>query len=210
VAAASYPTSHRVVILGAPLTLGLLEVWHPALLPGENIAQTLMPIATWWTTLHVLQIPLFALLGVALFLILRDLQGRAVRIGRAAIAVFVVIYPAFDAAVGVGSGVMVYTLASARGSASDIEQGLQALFWGPVTGTLALIGSACWLFANATAAWAWRRAGAPLYVTIAFGLSGIFLAIAHVRPLGPLACLSLLVGASWVVFRAPASGSSGV
>ena len=59
--------SRRLIMFGVPLVLGLLELGHPALLPGDDIVATIAPIATWWTILHVLQVPLFALLGVAVF-----------------------------------------------------------------------------------------------------------------------------------------------
>src|SRR5206468_2098101 len=121
----------RLVMLGTPLSLGLLEVGHPALVPAHNIFETLAPIATWWTALHVTQVPLFALMGLAAFLLVRDLQGPAARIGRMAIAVFVVVYPAFDAAVGVPSGVMVRNVGSLTADQRTlVEQILQALFWG--------------------------------------------------------------------------------
>ncbi len=106
------PLSHKAVILGVPLILGVLEVGHPALLPGESIVETLTPITAWWTALHVLQIPLFALMGLAVLLLIRDLHGRSARISRIAISVFLVIYPALDSAVGVASGIMVHALGS--------------------------------------------------------------------------------------------------
>jgi hypothetical protein len=196
------PPSHRAVLIGVPLVLGVLEIGHPALLPAENIFETLAPISTWWTILHVLQIPLFASMGLAVWLLVRDLDGRPAQISRGAIAVFIVVYPAFDAAVGVSSGVIVHTTGSLdpaqRGA---VEAGLQALFWGPVTGTMAIVGSVSWVVALVAAAWAWRRAGAPLYVVGALALSGVLLGVSHIRPLGPLACLFFLIGAGWVALR---------
>ncbi len=109
--ASTDPSFPRLIIFGAPLILGLLELGHPALLPGDDIVATIAPIATWWTTLHVLQVPLFALLGLAVFLLVRNLDGRAATISRYAIAVFIVIYPAIDAAVGIASGVLCRTSA---------------------------------------------------------------------------------------------------
>jgi hypothetical protein len=199
----AHPLLARAVMLGAPILLGLLELGHPALLPGENIVQTLQPIAPWWTALHIAQIPLFALLGLAVALAVRDLPGAPAQISRRAIAVFVVVYPAFDAAVGVASGIMVQALGNAE-AAGALEPGLQAIFWGPITGSLAIVGSVSWLIALIAAAWAWRRAGAPMYVSAALALAGVLLGIAHIRPFGPLACLSLLIAAAWVVFRGDA------
>lgn len=192
------PVWRRSIVLGAPLVLGLLELGHPALLPGDNIVDLITPIATWWTVLHVLQVPLFALLGVAVLLLLRELDGRTSAISRFAIAVFIVIYPAFDAAVGVASGVICQTTA-----ARDLETALQSLFWGPVTGMLAIVGSAAWLIALLAAAWAWRQRGAPVLAWAALALSGLLLAIGHIRPFGPLACATLLVGAAALEFKPP-------
>src|SRR4030095_11164255 len=190
------------LMLGVPVALGVLELGHPALMPGEGIVETLAPISRWWIALHVVQIPLFALLGVAAWLLVRDLDSTAARISRCSAAVFTVIYPAFDAAVGVSSGVMVETLKGADpASGTTLEAGLQSLFWGPVTGSLAIVGAASWLLALVAAGWAWRLAGAPSHVVAALALSGILLGVAHVRPFGPLACLSFLIAAAWVVFR---------
>ena len=35
--------SPRLIIFGAPLILGLLELGHPALLPGDDIVATIAP-----------------------------------------------------------------------------------------------------------------------------------------------------------------------
>jgi hypothetical protein len=198
--------ARRAVTLGVPLVLGLIELGHPALLPADDIVDTLQPIATWWTALHIAQIPLFALLGCAVWLAVRDLDGRAARVCRCAIAIFIVVYPAFDAAVGVASGLLMQGIgAPSAASRAAIDPFLQALFWGPVTGTLALIGSLSWLVALVAAALAWRRAKAPWVVIGLFALSGMLLAIAHIRPFGPLACLAFLLASGWVEFGRTAS-----
>ena len=183
-------------MFGVPLVLGLLELGHPALLPGDDIVATIAPIATWWTILHVLQVPLFALLGVAVFLLVRDLDGRAAKVSRYAICVFIVVYPAFDAAVGIASGVLCRSTAS-----PDLETGLYNLFWGPVTGVMAMIGSASWLVALNAAAWACRKHGASALAVGFLALSGLLLGVGHIRPLGPLACLCFLIGVTLIKFR---------
>jgi hypothetical protein len=188
----------RAIVLGTPAVLGLLEAGHPALLPSDNIFETLAPITSWWIALHIAQIPLFGLMGFAVLLLVRDLDGRSARVSRWAICIFIAIYPAFDAAVGVASGIVVRAAAE---EPRAVEPALQALFWGPVTGSMALVGSACWLVALVAAAWAWRRMSAPAYAVTGLVLSGVLLAVAHIRPLGPLACLFFLIGAAWVVFR---------
>lgn len=191
----------KAVIFGTPLVLGLLEIGHPAVLPGSYIYGMLVPIAVWWTALHVLQLPLFALLGVAAYLLVRDLDDRAARVSCYAIAVFIVVYPAFDATVGIGSGIVVQAPHGLAAPRLSIEPALQALFWGPVTGTMALLGSASWLVAIAAAVWAYRRSAVPRYGLVALALSGVLLAVGHIRPLGPLACLCFLIGAAAIELR---------
>jgi hypothetical protein len=72
------------VIFGVPVLLGLLELGHPAFWVSDPVIDTLGPIAIWWTALHVAQVPLFALLGLAVVLLLRDLEGRAALVSRCA------------------------------------------------------------------------------------------------------------------------------
>jgi hypothetical protein len=195
----------RSLVLGVPLILGLLELGHPALLPGDDIAATIAPIATWWTILHVLQVPLFALLGFAVFMLVRDIDNRAATISRCASAIFIVVYPAFDAAVGISSGILCRTAASA-----ELEKGLQDLFWGPVTGVMAIVGSASWLVALVSAPWAWRKRDAPVAAVALLVMSGVLLAIGHIRPFGPLACLCFLIAAAVLElrYRTPAAIAS--
>jgi len=190
------------VLFGAPLVLGLLELGHPAFMPNDDIFAIVAPIAVWWTALHVAQIPLFALLGLAVFLLVRGLEGRAAHLSRAAIAVFVVVYPAFDAAVGVSSGVLLQNLSTLGAEQRAVLQpALHALFWGPITGLLAIVGSASWLVALLAAAWAWREADAPRMAIALLAVSGLLLAVSHIRPFGPLACLCFLIAAGLVERR---------
>ena len=191
--------SRRLLVLAPPLVLGVLEIGHPGVTPGTPIAATLMPMIGWWTTLHVAQVPLFALLGLTVWLLVRDLEGRAPRVSGRALAVFVVVYPAFDAAVGVGSGVVLRALAPATAEQmAAVKPSMQALFWGPVTGLMAMAGSLAWVMALIAAAWAWRGVGAPWAVVALLVASGLLLGFGHIRPFGPLACAALLLAAAWI------------
>jgi hypothetical protein len=136
---------------------------------------------------------LFALLGLAVLFLVGGLNSRSATASRYSIILFIVVYPAFDAAVGISSGLICRTLSTADGS--SIEGALQEIFWGPVTGTMAIIGAGSWLIALVCAAIALRRSGAGVAVAVLLVLSGILLAISHVRPFGPLACLCFLIAA---------------
>lgn len=58
----------RLVLLGTPLTLGILELWHP-LVAGSRTFATLSPQVDWWLILHLLQLPLFGLMALAILLL---------------------------------------------------------------------------------------------------------------------------------------------
>jgi hypothetical protein len=191
----------RALLLVVPLMLGILELGHPFVVPGTNIYLALLPIVGWWTTLHMLQIPLFALFGLAAYLLVRDLEGRAAGVSRRMLALFIVVYPAFDAAVGVASGVFVGSSAGNGAAQTILEPGLQELFWGPITGLLAIIGSGSWLIGALAGATALFKAGAPRPAVAAMALAGLLLGISHVSPLGPLACGCFLVAAALIERR---------
>ena len=122
--------ARNFAMFGVPVLLGILELGHPAFSPWDSVIDTLAPIAPWWTALHVVQVPLFGLLGLAVVLLLGDLKSRAAQVSRCAIAVFVVVYPAFDGAVGIASGVMLQNLGTIGTiERAAVEPALWALFW---------------------------------------------------------------------------------
>ena len=59
----------RLVLLGTPLVLGILEIWHPTPSGTESTFDVIVDNADWWFTLHVLQLPLFGLMALAVYLL---------------------------------------------------------------------------------------------------------------------------------------------
>jgi uncharacterized membrane protein YfcA len=51
----------RLVLLGTPLVLEILEIWHPIPSGTESTFEVIVNNADWWLTLHILQLPLFGL-----------------------------------------------------------------------------------------------------------------------------------------------------
>jgi hypothetical protein len=131
-------------------------------------------------------------------------RGSASQVSRIALAVYIVLYPAFDALVGIGSGLLLAqrsTLAPAEQAVLD--RAIQALFFdrNGLATWMAIAASASWTAAAVAGAMAlWRPAGwrvaAPLLV------SGIALGVGHVSPQGPLAGL-MLATASWQFLARP-------
>ncbi len=191
------------LIVSIPMLLGILELGHPPLLPGAEIYETIAPVVRWWTALHLVQLPLLALMAGCVVLLTLNLRGRTVMTARWAMLVFAIAYSAYDAIVGVASGIMVSNSGSLTAEAQvAMESGLQALFWGPITGIVYLVGALAWLVGVGATAFAVQRQGAHWIAVALIALSAVSLTISHVRPFGPLACFSFAIGAALVQLNA--------
>jgi hypothetical protein len=105
----------RVVLLGTPLALAILEIFHPQ--PGgvgEAVEQ-----GGWFMWFHIIQVPLIGLIALAVYLLTEGLEGRAVMVSRWAIGVFAVFFSAYDAAAGIGTG---YALRNAQGLPAGAQE----------------------------------------------------------------------------------------
>lgn len=104
----------RLVLLGTPLVLGILEIWHPT--SNESPFDIIVDNANWWFTLHILQLPLFGLMALAIYLLVDDLHGWAATISRIGAWFFLVFYIALDSILGIAGGVIAR---GARGLPAD-------------------------------------------------------------------------------------------
>src|SRR5436189_6355911 len=95
------PIVRRVIILGTPFALGILDIFHPTLSTGvfAGISDSL----DWWITLHILQLPLFCLLALSVYLLLDGVEGALAILSRVALGICVIFYPALDAILGIGT-----------------------------------------------------------------------------------------------------------
>ena len=171
----------RLVLLGTPLVLGILEIWHPT--SNESTFDLIVDNANWWFTLHILQLPLFGLMALAVYLLVDGLQGWAATISRIGAWFFVVFYIALDSIVGIAGGVIAR---GARGLPADqqalIARQLEEFAFDPTVGggglsLLGILGPLGWVVAAVGAAIALRRVGLPLGPTILIGASAIFAVI---------------------------------
>src|SRR5207302_3921402 len=96
----------RVIILGTPLVLGILDLFHPTLSATGTFAG-IAPVLNWWITLHVLQLPLFCLLALSVYLLLDGVQGTLATLSKVSLGIFVMFYPALDAILGLGTSTCV-------------------------------------------------------------------------------------------------------
>ncbi len=135
----------RSVILGAPLVVGVLDLTHPTFTKEVGIYHGVLAHLNWWIILHLVQIPLFALLGLAAYLLLDGVSTPAVRVSRCALALFLVVYPAFDTLIGVGTGILVKNAAPLPASEqATIATAIDAYWRSPIAFVVATIGANAW------------------------------------------------------------------
>jgi len=187
----------RFVLLGTPLTLGILELGHP-LLDHTNPIKMLVPIATWWIVLHVLLIPLFVLMGWALFLLIRDINSPAATISRYAAVLYTAFAIAYDSGVGLNLGIVASNASTLPNEQQNIIlQTIHQFFFNPaiiLTDSLVLTTGAV---AICSAAWALSRAGAPSLPLLVL-LGALLATYSHARPFGPLGEACFFLAALWL------------
>ena len=86
-------------VIAPPLVLAAVGLTHPHHLTADS--------AEWWTTMHILLVPVFPLLGMALWLLLRAETGVLAWLARVAAFSYAVFYGALDAIAGIGTGALV-------------------------------------------------------------------------------------------------------
>ncbi len=91
----------RIVLIALPgVGLAGMGLLHPAHLTADT--------AQWWSTLHVLLLPVFPLLGAALWFLLEGAPVLLRRAGRLAAFGFAVYYDGLDAVDGIAAGAAVH------------------------------------------------------------------------------------------------------
>jgi hypothetical protein len=185
----------RLVLLGTPLALAILEILHPQPVGVADAVEQ----GGWFMWFHIIQVPLIGLIALAVYLLTEGLEGRAVMVSRWAIAVFAVFFSAYDAAAGIATG---YALRNAQGLPAGAQEAIHeavidmpglSLIFG-----LSIVGTGAWVVALIAAAIALRRAGAPLGPFILLILAGVFLMGGHPFPAGTLAFGSFFLATAWL------------
>ena len=182
----------QLFIICAPLALGILEIWHPVGEPGQTAFEAISPQVDWWLKIHLLQLPLFGLIALAVILLVSNLQGRAAIFSRIGIAFFIVFYTALDSITGIASGLLIR---SAQELPSEVQafvaKQVDLFFFDPIVGgsTLSLVGglgALGWLVGVSSAAIALRQVGISRLPAVLLIFSGVFFGLSHTPPTGPL------------------------
>jgi hypothetical protein len=189
---ANYTVLRRLVLLGAPLALTLLEIFHP---PKPSGASEAVEQAGWFMWFHIIQVPLIGLIALAVYLLTAGLEGQAVSVSRWAIGVFAVFFSAYDAAAGIGTG---YAMRSAQAFSAEgqaaVYEAVKDLPLFSLPFGLSIVGTLAWVVALI----ALRRAGASRGPFILLILAGVFLTGGHPYPAGTLAFGCFFLAAAWL------------
>ena len=210
IGAASRGWLARLVILGAPLALGLVEVFHFESLPFDAEGElgpftryrTIAPVVEQWLVVHLLQAPLIALVGLAVYLMVRGLSNFPGTVARVCMVVFVVAYTVLDSVAGIAVGVLV---SNARDLSpvqlAPVEQAIEQLWDNPLVGNISVFtisGAGAWVVGVIAAAVSLRRSGAPRGPVALMVLAAFVFGLSHASPTGPIGMACLLAAFVWL------------
>jgi len=165
----------RSIVFGGPSLVGLVNLAHPLIRPP--IFRAVTQHLPWWTTLHLLNLLLFPILGLAAYLLIKDVQGIAALLSKIAIVIFIPVYVAFDALAGVGTGILVgQGRAFSPANLPAIESLIDSYWTSPVISLIAATGSIAWVIAMLSASVAFadvtRRRFAAICALLVFVVGG--------------------------------------
>ena len=202
----------RLVVIGAPLVLGLVEVWHFESLPFDSEGnlgpftryRVLAPVIDQWLIIHLVQVPLLALVGLGVYLIVRELNSIAAIVARVSMVVFVVFYTVLDAVAGIAIGVLVRDTKELSVSQQNaIEGAIESLWNNPIVGNVSLFswtGALAWMIGVISAAIGLRLAGAPRGPVALMILAALIFGMSHASPNGPIGMSCLVAAFIWLEF----------
>lgn len=197
----SLTTARKWLLIGAPLAFAAwLQKFHPV--GGDDFYTLVSENTTDWLTVHYGAAVMFPLMGYLVWLLVRDIPGRAATVTRVALPIYAVFYGVFEAMVGLASGMMAQQGNDMTGAARDgVAEAVNAIVTHPILGDAGLfssIGSVAWLVAITGAILALRQVGVGRPALVLLGL-GTFMAV-HVPPIGPIA-LICFSGAAFLIER---------
>jgi hypothetical protein len=188
----------RGFLFVVPVATAAVVAWHPA---DPTTAADLGDQLSLYIGIHVVLLLLLPLLGLVLWMLLRDIESTPATVSRVLVVPAVAFYAAFDALVGIAAGVLAreaLIIAQTDGAGAE----LLAARWMEIPWPLWLFGplaQLCWIGAVAAAAVAHHRAEShPLAVG---GLAVAALFAVHPRATGVAAMIGLLTAAVAIELR---------
>lgn len=185
--------------------MGLLGIWHPThVFFDEMLSHS--HHGDWWLILHILQLPLFALVATSIWLLLRNTDNVFASMSRIALWIFAISYTALDTIAGIATGILfryVRGASIAEGDAAyDQMFGLfVSLFNLDMPGGTIIMNLAVWSWVVAVllAAVALYIKGVNRVGVVMIGISALTFQ-SHVNPYGPLTMALVLAGIICIEF----------
>ena len=178
----------RVLLVVPPLALAVVLWWHP---DGgdDDVYEGVRHDVDAWMLVHTVFLVFIPLIGLAGYLLVSGLEGRAATVSRVALLLFLVFYTAYEVTVGVGTGILVdYANGLPADEQAVVADAIQDYNRSGVVGDPAsfslIVGFFGWVVAMIAAAIAFRRAGAGRLVTVLVGFAALF--AIHPPPIGPV------------------------
>jgi hypothetical protein len=199
----------RLFLVAVPLGLAVALWWHPP--GGTEIYADVEDDVDDWLFVHTSLLLFTPLLGIAAFMLLRGVEGRAAALSRIALVFFLVFYTAYEVTIGLGTGVLVdYANGLPAAEQAAVADAIQhyngnAILADPSISLV--LGFFGWVVAMLAAAVAFRRAGAGWPATILVGLAALF--AIHPPPVGPFG-LVCFAAAAVLIERTRARETSAV
>jgi uncharacterized membrane protein YccF (DUF307 family) len=182
------------IVLGAVHPMGDLEV-------GDDTALYL--------GIHVVQPVLILLLAWGVWLLVKDLPGRAAQVARVAIVPYAIAYSMLDAIAGVALGQVVR---EANGMSAADAAAVQRMLDGGNGGTDAIgaviyVASGLTWFAMALAAAVALKPVGGLGPTLLMAIGAAIFAVGHPFPPGPIGIALFGLGVAWLELRREAASA---
>ena len=185
----------RALLVGAPLAFAALLMLHP--MGGGDFSTLVSENLTAWLAVHYGAAVLFPLMGYVIWLLIRDLPGRAATVARIAIPVYAVFYGVYEAMMGIAAGIMTQQGDDLAGAERHgVAEAVNAIPTHPIVGeggVFPTVGGLAWIVAITGAILALRAAGVRRSALVLLGI-GTFMAL-HIPPIGPAALLCLSAAA---------------
>jgi len=185
----------RAFLIAVPAALGILLLAHPTDPPPGEAIRSLAGEETRWLIVHVGLLIALPSLGLWIWLALDGVANRTASLARVAIVFFVAFYTAFDALVGIATGVLVRETLSLTddGTAAQLVEEWWAIptpVW-----VFSALGPLSWLVTAGAAAIAHLRAGSGSAVVGGLAVAAPLFAFGHPTVAGPLAMVALVLAA---------------
>jgi hypothetical protein len=187
----------RVLLVAPPLALAVVLLWHP---PGggDDVYEGVRNDVEAWMLVHTLFLILTPLMGLAGYLLVSGLTGRAATVTRVGLLLFLVFYTAYEVTVGVDTAILVDYANGLPPAEQDVVAGaIQHLNRSDLVGDPAsfslLLGFFGWVIAMIAAALAFRSAGASWPIVVLIGMAALF--AIHPPPVGPFGLLCFAAAA---------------